>query len=124
MSDYNRMKVIRMRVNPSDFGCSDVYEISKLPKYKHLFAGREKINKFDVAPTEEHFIDYILFDEYPSDSGDYGFARYLSDKELQKFIPLFKNFKEDVSKEDLRFVDFCWYTCCEAPDYFDVEDYG
>lgn len=42
MSDYNRMKVIRMRVNPSDFGCSDVYEISELPKYKHL--GKRLIN--------------------------------------------------------------------------------
>lgn len=121
MSDYCEMKVIRMPANPEDFGVSDIWDLEK--KYPELFK-YQKTNYFSIAPTEKRFIDYVLYDEYPSGAGDIGMARYLSDKEAEKFVPIFKQIKEDVTKDDLRFVHFCWYNCCEAPDYYEVEDYG
>jgi len=107
-----------MAVNPANLGLSDLYELEE--RFPELFSGRT--NCFVVAPTEGNFIDYVLYDELSS--GEFGVARYLSEKELERFLPLFKQINENVTKDDLRFVHFCWYNCSEAPDYFEVEDYG
>ena len=103
MSDYCEMKVIRMPANPEDFGVSDIWDLEE--KYPELFK-YQKTNYFSIAPTEKRFIDYVLYDEYPSGAGDIGMARYLSDKEAEKFVPIFKQIKENVTKDDLRFVHF------------------
>lgn len=73
---------------------------------------------FQIAPTEESYIDYVLEYEYDAD-GEYGKTRALSDNEKAKYLPIFQQIDPDVNMDNVRLVEFCWYNCCEAPDYYD-----
>lgn len=118
MSYYEHNKVIRCKVSPKDLCVSDLYELSET--YPDLFDIGIKVNFFTIAPTTETFIDYTLYHE--DSSGEYGFCRKLTQKELDLYIPIFKKIIPFVSEDMLRYVDYCWYNCSEAPDYFKTEE--
>ena len=81
-----------------------------------------KVNKFQLAPTEKPFIDYILDYEYDAE-GAYGKVRYLYESEKEKFRPIFQQLDPNIDMNHVRLVEFCWYNGCEAPDYYDpMED--
>ena len=77
-----------------------------------------KVDKFQLAPTEEPFIDYVLEYEYDAE-GEYGKVRDLYDSEKEKFKPIFQQLDPDINMDYVRLVEFCWYNGCEAPDYYD-----
>ena len=116
MSDYCREKVVRMKVTREQLGIDSIWDMED--KYKELF-GNGDIGKFEIAPTEEEFIDYLIDYCYGEECGDWGRVRKLTEKESAKYIEIFKQIYPDVKADDLRYVDFCWYNCSEAPDYFD-----
>ena len=76
-------------------------------------------NKFQLAPTEEDFIDYVLDYEWDCD-GDYGKVRDLYESEKEKFKPIFQQLDPDINMDYVRLVEFCWYNGSEAPDYYDI----
>lgn len=78
-------------------------------------------NKFQMSPTREPFIDYVLDHEYDCD-GDYGKVRELYDSEKEKFRPIFQQLDPDINMDYVRLVEFCWYNGCEAPDYYDPQE--
>lgn len=116
MSDYCRHKVVRMKVNLESLGVSSLWDIED--EYEDLF-GNGDVGKFDIAPTEEDFIDYVLYRSYGEECGEWGKIRKLTEKESEKYVEIFQQIYPNVKPEDLRYVDFCWYNCSEAPDYFD-----
>lgn len=119
MSDYCRHKVIRMKAEGKDLGIKDIWDLEDI--HKDLFNSTNPIY-MEVAPTEEGFIDLVLEDTYGQYSSDFGFVRKLEDNEVKKYLPMFKEIYPDCTAEDLRYVDFCWYNCSEAPDYFEIEE--
>jgi hypothetical protein len=76
-------------------------------------------NKFQLSPTVEPFIDYVLESEWDCD-GDYGKVRELYDSEKEKFRPIFQQLDPNVNMDFVRLVEYCWYNGCEAPDYYDI----
>ena len=78
-------------------------------------------NKFQMSPTREPFIDYVLEYEYDCE-GDYGKVRELYDSEKEKFRPIFQQLDPDINMDYVRLVEFCWYNGCEAPDYYDPQE--
>lgn len=80
-----------------------------------------KVGKFQLAPTEEEYIDYVLDYEYDAD-GEYGKTRALYDSEKKKYEPIFQKIDPDINMDYVRLVEFCWYNGCEAPDYYDDEN--
>lgn len=78
-------------------------------------------NKFQMSPTCEPFIDYVLDYEYDCD-GDYGKVRELYESEKEKFRPIFQKLDESINMDFVRLVEFCWYNGCEAPNYYDLKD--
>lgn len=78
-------------------------------------------NKFQLAPTEEEFIDYVLDREWDCD-GDYGKVRDLYESEKEKFKPIFQQLDLDINMDYVRLVEFCWYNGSEAPDYYEIAD--
>lgn len=78
-----------------------------------------KVGKFQLAPTGEPFIDYVLDHEWDCD-GEYGKVRELYDSEKNKFRPIFEQIDPDINMDYVRLVEFCWYNGCEAPDYYDL----
>lgn len=119
MSDYCRNKVVRLKASEDRLGVKDIWDLAT--KYPDLFTlSRDK--KFEISPTESNFVDYVLYSSYGEECGDFGRTRRLSEKEVEKYIQIFKQICPDVKAEDLRYVDYCWYNGCEAPDYFDEAD--
>ena len=113
MSDYCRQKVLRYPVdtNPWDIeeNNPDLFSCVKTPA-------------FQVAPTEKSFIDYVLEDEYGAYCGDYGKVRELSENEKAKYKAIFEQVIPDVDMNKVHLVEYCWYNCSEAPDYYEVND--
>lgn len=75
-------------------------------------------HKFQIAPTVESFIDYVLEYEWDA-SGEYGKTRALTDNEKEKYRTVFQQIDPDINMDFVRLVEFCWYNGCEAPDYYD-----
>lgn len=74
--------------------------------------------KFQISPTEEKFIDYVLDYEYDAD-GDYGKTRELYDSEKLKYQSIFQQIDPNINMDYVRLVEFCWYNGTDAPDYYD-----
>lgn len=121
MSTYVREKVLRIpleRLNLSfteeemdDLGWS----IEK--RFKDIW-GYADVGKFQFAPTETPFVDFVLDYEWDA-CGEFGKTRALSDREKEKYLPMFQKINPDVNMNFVRLVEFCWYNGCEAPDYYD-----
>lgn len=114
MSDYVKEKVLRY---PLDNDTIEELE----NRYNDLFYRYDtEGNFFQRSPTEEPFLDYVL--EITDGNGEYGKIRNLSERECQKYIDIFKNLIPDIDMTKVRLVEFCWYDCSEAPDYYEFTD--
>nr|DAT91259.1 MAG TPA: hypothetical protein [Caudoviricetes sp.] len=134
MSTYVREKVLRIpfeklfkRCSISDwFTSDDLDDMSWLleKKFPNEFE-YATVGKFQTSPTEDEFIDFVLEYEWDSFCGDFGKVRDLYNIEKENFLPVFQRLNPDFTLENMdnvKVVEFCWYNCCEAPNYYDVED--
>lgn len=118
MSDYCHRKAIRMKISLEEacriFGVDDKWDIMDY---------LEK-TEFEVASTSQFFIDYNLPCNYYGD-GDWGKTRRLGNAEYVKYSSKFSKLLKSriVMPDELRLVEYCWYDCSEAPDYFDGTTY-
>ncbi len=124
MSDYTREKVLRIPINEEDKKCIfekyNIEDIWDLEYTLDIFDSATP-NKFQIAPTEKEFIDYVLeYDPY-THFGDFGKVRKLLESEKTKYEPIFHKLWEGFDINKVRLVEFCWYNCSEAPDYYDIE---
>lgn len=129
MSTYVREKVLRIPMERLNMSKIKNYIAEKYPDYKDDFPFCLDIvfptlfdyateRKFQIAPTEESYIDYVLEYEYDAD-GDYGKTRALYDCEKEKYLPVFQQLDPNVNMDYVRLVEFCWYNYSEAPGYYD-----
>lgn len=110
MSDYQHEKVIRCKVDLKKLGIEDIFDLENL--YPNLF-GYGSINQLNIAPVEEmEYIDYVLYNEYDN-AGEFGYSRYLTEDEQEKYLPIFKQIFSDVRADDLRAVDFLRIVVCK-----------
>lgn len=118
MSDYCREKVLRYPVE------EDPWEIEN--RFSSLFATYKQLPSFQVAPTDKEFIDYVLESDYGCTAGDWGRTRALTKNEQDKYRPIFNQIFKDIDMNKVRLVEYCWYNCSEAPDYYDEDsdDFG
>lgn len=120
MSSYRHTKLIRCKVNMDKIEVSSLWELEE--KFPDLF-DMSTPNHFEIAPTEEEgYLDYVLKEKFSYGSDEWGKARYLTDNETNKYLPLFEKIYPAVKREDLRAVEFCWYDGCEAPLYYNVDE--
>ena len=83
-----------------------------------LFGWTDPLPHFEVAPTVRGFFDYVLFEQV-SRRDSFGRTRRLTRFERRKYAPVFQRLFPGVDMHDVRFVRFCWYDGCEAPDYYE-----
>ena len=123
MSDYLRQKVLRLPWQatglPDDEDIGYYYEKT----YPEFFQYNAEY-RFQIAPTEELFLDFVLESEYGAECGEYGKARELYESEKQRFLPVFQLLLPELSSmEEVRLVEYCWYNGTDAPTYYDpLED--
>lgn len=125
MSDYVHRKVVRLpfpeelleRYKVKDAWDCEVYLSEKLGDLWHI----SNQNGFEIDATDERtYIDWVYYDTYGESPGEFGTARLLTEKELGIAKPYFDKLDVKYKDEDLRIVEYCYYNCCEAPDYYDI----
>jgi hypothetical protein len=126
MSDYVHNKVVRLPFPKeiiSKCNASDVYDCE--PYLKELLGelwDSKKNNSFKLECTDiGYYIDWVYYSTYGEESGDFGFVRMLTEKELNVIKPYFDKLLVEYKDSDLRLVDYCYYNCCECTDYYDIE---
>ena len=132
MSTYVREKVLRIPMDKIDLSFITQQMQMKHPEddldddftyyledtFPSLFDyGKE--NMFQIAPTEDSFIDYLLEKEWDCE-GSYGKVRDLYDSEKEKFKPIFQQLDPYINMDYVRLVEFCWYNGGDAPSYYDL----
>lgn len=131
MSTYVREKVLRIpmeRIDTSyikniitekypDEDCEDDFSWYLEKALPDVF-DYATVGKFQIAPTEEAYFDYVLEKEWDAD-GEYGKTRALTENEKAKYLSTFQKIDPNINMDWVRLVEFCWYNCCEAPDYYD-----
>ena len=132
MSTYVREKVLRIPMQHIDMSrinnvlvekhgnYEDDYSYYLEEEFSDLF-DYGSVGKFQLAPTIDSYIDYVLDYEWDAD-GEYGKTRALYDSEKVKYAPVFQRIDPDINMDYVRLVEFCWYNCSEAPDYYDNEN--
>ena len=124
MSDYCRMKVLRLPFEHTGLRIEDYddigYELHEQFGEMFHWCGKS-IGKFDFAPTEDPFIDFILEDVYGDDCGEWGKVRALTAAEKEKYLPVFSKLNPNIDMDKVRLVEFCWYNCSEAPSYYSMD---
>lgn len=131
MSTYVREKVLRIPMERIDMNYIKDIVARKYPNENHeddfswylesalpdVF-DYATVGKFQIAPTESPFFDYVLDYEYDAD-GEYGKTRALYESEKTKYLPVFQKIDPNIDMNYVRLVEFCWYNGCEADDYYD-----
>lgn len=115
MSDYSHYKVLRVPADKYHLGDLEEFELN----HRDVFGSAP--GYFRIAPTVTLFIDFILEHDYDN-FGEYGKVRELRTNEKIMYYDVFHMLIPNIQMNDVRLVDFCWYNCCEAPDYYAVED--
>ena len=111
-------KAVRLRVG-EDVACA-LFNVGDRWEMQEFIT-----SPFEVAPTEEFFIDYNLPCNDDGE-GEWGKVRTLYQTEYDKYEKLFNklfNYRLRCYPDDFRLVEYCWYDCSEAPDYFDESTY-
>ena len=110
-----RFKQCVLRVPCEKLGIDDPWAFCEA--HEALFPPFEPYPHFSVAPTVRPFIDYVL-SERLSRGESYGKTRGLTAAERKKYAPALRALFPQIDMDDVRFVEFCWYDGCEAPDYY------
>lgn len=120
MSDYLKQKVLRIPVSIDDeiFDKTDRDDLDMDYYYPELFS-YNKAGKFQLAPTENLFIDYVLESEYDCNYGEYGKTRALYQVEKEKYQETFNQIIPNCDMDKVRLVEYCWYNSTDAPSYYD-----
>lgn len=126
MSDYVHNKVIRLPFPKEIFkkcNTTDAYDCeSYLSELLGDLWDNNKKNSFKLSCTDKsYYIDWVYYSTYGEKSGDFGNVRMLSEKELKAIKPYFDKLQIKYNDKDLRAVEYCYYNCCEAPDFYDIE---
>ena len=111
-----RIKMCVLRLPCDRVGIEDPWAFSEA--HKTFFPAFYPYPHFAVAPTVRGFIDYVL-SERLSREESYGKTRGLTPAERRKYTPVIRELFPRVNMDDVRFVEFCWYDGCEAPDYYE-----
>ena len=86
------------------------HQVAELPH------GRLKIE----CMKDAMFIAIELFSSDGEESCDFGRSRFLSDTEQKKYAKYFELALGGViDPKKLKYADYCYYDCCESPNYYD-----
>lgn len=127
MSDYVHNKVVRLPFPKEIISKCNVEDIFDCEPYLKELLGDlwdcSKKNHFTLECTDKGcYIDWVYYSTYGEESGDFGFVRLLTQKELNVIKPYFDKLGVTYKDEDLRVVNYCYYNCCESPDYYNIEN--
>lgn len=131
MSDYVRKKCVRFKIpqniidelkNDNDWPVDLLLEKFQL-KDSYDTENDFTINDgYDYATRkEDYFLDYQLEYEYGA-SGDFESVRLLTDTEFQKYSRMFAKYFNEIGRDELRLVEYCYYNGVDEPSVYEFEE--
>ncbi len=133
MSDYCRTKGVFYPITEEDLkaiGIDDAYRFELDERFKTLFSHwypRKTKDYFDTvgmldyasgSSEANYYLVYVLFDSYGEECGEFGMNRELRPAEQDKYEQIFKQILPNIDKSKFKYVDYCYYNCCEPDDYY------
>ena len=130
MSDYVRKKCVRFKIPQNiinEFDLEDYIE-DKLKEKYNLKDSYEIKNDFTINSglnygndEYEYFLDFQLDYEYGA-SGDFENVRLLTDNEFKKYSRLFAKYFNEIGRDELRLVHYCYYNGADEPSVYELEE--
>ena len=124
MSDYVSKKAIRYKLNVKT-------EEEKEKIWDKIFDDYNFKNDYKLKHDMEYergyddfYLDIPLNKTYGTISGDFGSSRKITDEECDEYLEDFKKIIPDITKENLRYVFYCYYNGVDAPDCYEVGEWN
>lgn len=123
MSDYVRNKQVLYPVTKELLDRLNINDIFDLDFPRGSKFGAEGFIDYGGTGNYNTYLAYELDSDYGY-SSDFGRARFLRSTEQEKYRKLFSEvIPEDLIDPSLfKYVDYCYYNCCEADDYYVKKD--
>lgn len=126
MSDYIHNKQVLYPITKDlleKLDCEDSYELEDKFNIKGKF-GTEGFIDYEGTKDYNEYISYELSSTYGEESGDFGRSRFLKPSEQEKYKKIFSKAipEEFIDSSLFKYVDYCYYNCCEADDYYIKKD--
>ena len=126
MSDYVRNKQVLYPVTKElleKLNCKDIYDLEDRCQFNSNFKA-ECFVDYEGTKDYNKYLAYELDSDYGVESGEFGRSRFLKPSEQEKYKKLFSEvIPEDLIDPSLfKYVDYCYYNCCEADDYYVKKD--
>lgn len=124
MSDYVRNKQVLYPVTKELLDRLNISDIFDLEFPRGSKFGVEGFIDYSGTKNYNRYLVYELDSDYGAESGEFGRSRLLKPSEQEKYKKLFS----EVIPEDLidptlfKYVDYCYYNCCECDDYYVKKD--
>jgi len=107
MSDYVRNKAVMYPIDVDLFEKLDD-EIEE-PFFLEVFSENTKLNCY---------LCYGLYHTYGEETTGFGMSRMLTQDETNRYIELFSDYLNNIDPNKFKWVDYCYYNCCECEDYY------
>ena len=133
MSDYCRTKAVMYPLGGIEaanalcksFGAEDRFELKELDS--ELFKPNKNKPYFEIEVMTDNYVgnyylSYVLYYERGADCGEFGRNRFLRPTEQEKYKSIFEQILSEVDVSKLKYVDYCYYNCCESPDFYNSHD--
>ena len=130
MSDYVRKKCVRFKIPKNiinEYNKNDFIEDELIKKYNLNNSYKTK-NDFTINDgydydnrKKDYFLDYQLEYEYGA-SGDFESVRLLTDTEFQKYSRMFSKYFNEIGRDELRLVHYCYYNGVDEPSVYELEE--
>ena len=121
MSDYCRMKVLRVPINkyiPDSEFDYDEFEA----KHKYVMGYTPGYFEVMTTNTGNYYLDFILERNDGEYEGWWGKTRHLFKNECIKYYDVFRMIFPNVKMRDVHLVEYCWYTATEPEDYYSLKE--
>ena len=124
MSDYVRNKQVLYPVTTEVLDRLNIIDIFDLDFSRGSKFRAEGFVDYGGAEDFNKYLAYELDSNYGVESGEFGRSRFLKPSEQEKYKKLFSEvIPEDLIDPSLfKYVDYCYYNCCEADDYYVKKD--
>jgi len=131
MSDYVRKKCVRFKIPQNiidKLKNDDYWTVDLLQQKYNVKESFNTVNDFIVNSglnynndEYEYFLDYQLDYEYGA-NGDFENVRLLTDTEFEKYSRMFEKYFNEIGRDELRLVHYCYYNGVDEPSVYDFEE--
>lgn len=131
MSDYVRKKCVRFKIPQNiidELKNDNDWLVDLLLEKFQLKDSYDTENDFTINDgydydnrKEDYFLDYQLEYEYGA-SGDFESVRLLTDTEFQKYSRMFAKYFNEIGRDELRLVEYCYYNGVDEPSVYEFEE--